>query len=155
MSVKFKKQFPTRKELEIVSSTRIWKRQDKAARLIQKTWKDYQKYVQCINFSMLRSKFISYRRKRESAEIDSATQTSSPGGWQSRLSAFLHVHRGSRASSRKSSRASDASDVSELAGPWLNLPLVLLSGVGAALGEGSTDAPDVSIKISEATPDKG
>jgi len=41
MDIKFKKQFPTRKELEIVSSTRIWKRQDKAARLIQRTWKDY------------------------------------------------------------------------------------------------------------------
>lgn len=65
------------------------------------------------------------------------TQTSSPGGWQSKLSAlnFLHlqVHRrgtatSSRASSRKSSRASDASDLSELAGPWLNLPLMLVSG---------------------------
>lgn len=41
MDVKFKKQFPTRKELEIVSSTRIWKRQDKAARLIQLTIKEY------------------------------------------------------------------------------------------------------------------
>lgn len=43
MSIKFKKQFPTRKELEIVSSTRIWKRQDKAARLIQRTYRDYVK----------------------------------------------------------------------------------------------------------------
>lgn len=34
----------------------------------------------------------------------------------------------SRASSRKSSRASDASDLSELAGPWLNLPLMLVGG---------------------------
>lgn len=34
----------------------------------------------------------------------------------------------SRASSRKSSRASDASDISELAGPWLNLPLMMVSG---------------------------
>ncbi|OXU24164.1 hypothetical protein TSAR_009732, partial [Trichomalopsis sarcophagae] len=41
MDVKFKKQFPTRKELEIVSSTRIWKRQDKAARLIQRTFREY------------------------------------------------------------------------------------------------------------------
>lgn len=45
MDLKFKKQFPTRKQLEIVSSTRIWKRQDKAARLIQKTFKEYVKYV--------------------------------------------------------------------------------------------------------------
>lgn len=45
MNIKFKKQFPTRKELEIVSSTRIWKRQDKAARLIQKTYRDYVKWV--------------------------------------------------------------------------------------------------------------
>lgn len=43
MDIKFKKQFPTRKELEIVSSTRIWKRQDKAARLIQKSFRDYIK----------------------------------------------------------------------------------------------------------------
>jgi voltage-gated cation channel len=41
MDIKFKKQFPTRKELEIVSSTRIWKRQDKAAKLIQTTWREY------------------------------------------------------------------------------------------------------------------
>ncbi|EDW31559.1 GL11199 [Drosophila persimilis] len=44
MDVKFKKQFPTRKELEIVSSTRIWKRQEKAAKTIQTGWKDYLRY---------------------------------------------------------------------------------------------------------------
>ncbi|XP_017837451.1 sodium channel protein 60E isoform X2 [Drosophila busckii] len=122
MDVKFKKQFPTRKELEIVSSTRIWKRQEKAAKTIQTAWKEY-----------LRHK----REKERSNSGDSATQTSSPGGWQSKLSAlnFFHLQvsrRGtacsSRASSRKSSRASDASDLSELAGPWLNLPLMLVSG---------------------------
>lgn len=43
MDIKFKKQFPTRKELEIVSSTRIWKREDKAARLIQRSWREYVK----------------------------------------------------------------------------------------------------------------
>lgn len=43
MDIKFKKQFPTRKELEIVSSTRIWKREDKAARKIQRTFRDYIK----------------------------------------------------------------------------------------------------------------
>jgi hypothetical protein len=41
MDIKFKKQFPTRKELEIVSSTRIWKRQDKAARTIQTAFREY------------------------------------------------------------------------------------------------------------------
>lgn len=41
MDVKFKKQFPTRKELEIVSSTRIWKREDKAARILQNGWREY------------------------------------------------------------------------------------------------------------------
>ncbi|XP_072762114.1 sodium channel protein 60E isoform X2 [Anoplolepis gracilipes] len=126
MDVKFKKQFPTRKELEIVSSTRIWKRQDKAARLIQRSIRE----------------FIALRKEREriAQEVDSQTQTSSPGGvdgrggsgWSGKLSALLHVHRGSRASSRKSSRASDASDLSELgtASAWLfpNLPLLLLSG---------------------------
>lgn len=85
------------------------------------------------------------------------TQTSSPGGgWQGRLSAFLHVHRGSRASSRKSSRASDASDLSELGGPWLNLPLLLLSSATNMDPEEldlSRDAADVSIKVSEATPE--
>lgn len=45
MDVKFKKQFPTRKELEIVSSTRIWKREDKAARTIQNSWKEYLRFV--------------------------------------------------------------------------------------------------------------
>ncbi|EDW49280.1 GM11913 [Drosophila sechellia] len=44
MDVKFKKQFPTRKELEIVSSTRIWKRQEKAAKTIQTGWKEYLRY---------------------------------------------------------------------------------------------------------------
>ncbi|XP_065093737.1 sodium channel protein 60E isoform X3 [Ochlerotatus camptorhynchus] len=124
MDQKFKKQFPTRKELEIVSSTRIWKRQEKAAKTIQTAWKDY----------------LRRKRERERSPMsleDDNTQTSSPGGWQSKLSAlnFLHlqVHRrgtatSSRASSRKSSRASDASDLSELAGPWLNLPLMLVSG---------------------------
>ncbi|KAJ8963979.1 hypothetical protein NQ314_005238 [Rhamnusium bicolor] len=145
MSIKFKKQFPTRKELEIVSSTRIWKRQDKAARLIQRTYKDYVK----------RKK----EKEREAEEIDETTQTSSPGGgWQGRLSAFLHVHRGSRASSRKSSRASDASDLSELGGPWLNLPLLLLSSATNMSPEEldlTRDAADVSIKVSEATPEGG
>ncbi|XP_073999766.1 sodium channel protein 60E-like isoform X2 [Rhodnius prolixus] len=113
MDIKFKKQFPTRKELEIISSTRIWKRQDRAAKLIQKTFREYR------------------RRKREGSLVecdDGGTQSSSPGGWQGRLSALLHVHRGSRTSSRKSSRTSDASDMSELGTAWLNLPLLLLSG---------------------------
>ncbi|XP_055533096.1 sodium channel protein 60E isoform X2 [Wyeomyia smithii] len=124
MDQKFKKQFPTRKELEIVSSTRIWKRQEKAAKTIQTSWREY----------------LRLKRERERSPMsldDENTQTSSPGGWQSKLSAlnFLHlqVHRrgtatSSRASSRKSSRASDDSNLSELAGPWLNLPLMLVSG---------------------------
>jgi hypothetical protein len=41
MDIKFKKQFPTRKELEIVSSTRIWKREDKAARIVQNAFREY------------------------------------------------------------------------------------------------------------------
>lgn len=44
MDIKFKKQFPTRKELEIISSTRIWKREDKAARILQNGWREYQRY---------------------------------------------------------------------------------------------------------------
>lgn len=45
MDVKFKKQFPTRKELEIVSSTRIWKRQERAAKTIQVGWKEYLRWI--------------------------------------------------------------------------------------------------------------
>lgn len=79
------------------------------------------------------------RERSPLSQDDEQTQTSSPGGWHGKLSAlnFLHlqVHRrgtatSSRASSRKSSRASDASDLSELAGPWLNLPLMLVGGAG-------------------------
>lgn len=72
---------------------------------------------------------------------DENTHNSSPGGWQGRLSAFLHVHRGSRASSRKSSRASDASDISELGTMWLNLPLLLLTGTQANGEEEPDDIP--------------
>lgn len=59
MDVKFKKQFPTRKELEIVSSTRIWKRQDKAARLIQLRWRDFLRYegVDSVQVVLLTSLF--------------------------------------------------------------------------------------------------
>ncbi|XP_070490836.1 sodium channel protein 60E-like isoform X2 [Chironomus tepperi] len=120
MDVKFKKQFPTRKELEIVSSTRIWKRQERAAKTIQLGWKEY----------------LRLKRERDRSPMsgdEDQTQTSSPG-WQSKLSAlnFLHlqIHRrcsrtSSRCSSRKSSRASGDSDMSELAGPWLNLPILV------------------------------
>lgn len=82
------------------------------------------------------------RERSPLSQEDEHTQTSSPGGWHAKLSAlnFLHlqVHRrgtatSSRASSRKSSRASDASDLSELAGPWLNLPLMLVGGAGDVL----------------------
>lgn len=105
--------------------------------------------------------YYYFRRKKEAEreQEDETTQTSSPGtGWQGRLSAFLHVHRGSRASSRKSSRASDASDLSELGGPWLNLPLLLLSSATNMSPEEldlTRDAADVSIKVSEATPESG
>ncbi|XP_017866410.1 PREDICTED: sodium channel protein 60E isoform X4 [Drosophila arizonae] len=142
MDVKFKKQFPTRKELEIVSSTRIWKRQEKAAKTIQTAWKDY-----------LRRK----SEKERSNSGDSATQNSSPGGWQSKLSAlnFFHLQvsrRGtacsSRASSRKSSRASDGSDLSELAGPWLNLPLMLVSGADDVVKDIKQQSDELGKRIS-------
>lgn len=82
---------------------------------------------------------IKKERERIAQEVDSQTQTSSPGGadgrggsgWGGKLSALLHVHRGSRASSRKSSRSSDVSDLSEIGTSALlfpNLPLLLLSG---------------------------
>ncbi|KAG7301620.1 hypothetical protein JYU34_014597 [Plutella xylostella] len=111
MDIKFKKQFPTRKELEIVSSTRIWKREDKAARTIQRGFRDYIK-----------------RKNHTPSNEEESTKWSPGGGWGGRLSALLHVRRASHCSSRKSSRASDASDLSELGGAWLNLPLLLLPG---------------------------
>jgi hypothetical protein len=43
MDIKFKKQFPTRKELEIISSTRMWKRRDKAAKTIQRAYRRYKR----------------------------------------------------------------------------------------------------------------
>ncbi|XP_061720824.1 sodium channel protein 60E isoform X2 [Cydia pomonella] len=127
MDIKFKKQFPTRKELEIVSSTRIWKREDKAARTIQRTFREYIK-----------------RKNRSPSNEEESTKWSPGGGWGGRLSALLHVRRGSHAStSRKSSRASDASDLSELGGAWLNLPLLLLPGAtpGDQVPSGSESAP--------------
>lgn len=45
MDVKFRKQFPTRKEIEIVSSTRIWRREEKAAKTIQVAWREYLRQV--------------------------------------------------------------------------------------------------------------
>lgn len=51
------------------------------------------------------------------------------------IKTFLKIHRrcsrtSSRCSSRKSSRASEGSDLSELAGPWLNLPIMMVPGTG-------------------------
>ncbi|CRK95854.1 CLUMA_CG009301, isoform A [Clunio marinus] len=123
MDVKFRKQFPTRKEIEIVSSTRIWRREERAARTIQTSWREY----------------LRLKRERERSPLsqeDDNTQHSSPG-WQGKLSAlnFLHLQinrrcsrTSSRCSSRKSSRASEGSDLSELAGPWLNLPVMMVPG---------------------------
>ena len=100
------------------------------------------KFIFLTKISILRIK--KERERSPLSQEDEHTQTSSPGGWQSKLSAlnFLHlqVHRrgtatSSRASSRKSSRASDASDLSELAGPWLNLPLMLVGGAGDMVKE--------------------
>ena len=51
MDDKFKKQFPTRKELEIVSSTREWKRLDNAARILQKFFAEIVRYKNDIVYS--------------------------------------------------------------------------------------------------------
>ncbi|XP_045110283.1 sodium channel protein 60E-like isoform X5 [Portunus trituberculatus] len=67
MEEKFKKQFPTRKELEIVSSTRRWKKMDSAAKTIQQAWRA----------------FLKHRRELEKKNLlleEAQTQTSSPGG---------------------------------------------------------------------------
>ncbi|GBP17479.1 Sodium channel protein 60E [Eumeta japonica] len=75
-----------------------------------------------------KKQFPHTRKNRSPSNEEESTKWSPGGGWGGRLSALLHVRRGSHASSRKSSRASDASDVSELGGAWLNLPLLLLPG---------------------------
>ncbi|CAL4063472.1 unnamed protein product, partial [Meganyctiphanes norvegica] len=67
MEEKFKKQFPTRKELEIVSSTRRWKKMDTAARVIQISWKVFLKCRKDM-------------AKRNLLLEEAQTQTSSPGG---------------------------------------------------------------------------
>lgn len=41
MDEKFKKQFPNRRELEVVSSTGKWKQRDTAARVIQRAYHNY------------------------------------------------------------------------------------------------------------------
>ncbi|CAG7718468.1 unnamed protein product [Allacma fusca] len=41
MEHKFRKQFPTRKLLDIISSTRVWKIQHNAAVIIQRAWRAY------------------------------------------------------------------------------------------------------------------
>ncbi|XP_059488703.1 sodium channel protein 60E-like isoform X4 [Neocloeon triangulifer] len=147
MDIKFKKQFPTRKELEIISSTRMWKRRDKAAKIIQRAYRHYKRgdeeVVKRKVSSKRRPSFrLSFRRhskqgrqqdsQREGVDQeDGETQTSSPGGnqhgWRG-FSNFLHIRRNSTSyvGSRKSSRASDAgSSVSETheINTWLGLPL--------------------------------
>ena len=45
MDEKFKKQFPTRREIEVVSSTAKWKQRDTAVRVIQKAYRRYLRYL--------------------------------------------------------------------------------------------------------------
>ena len=42
MEMKFRKQFPSRKLLDIISSTRVWKIQHNAAIVIQRAWRAYR-----------------------------------------------------------------------------------------------------------------
>ncbi|KAF0293556.1 Sodium channel protein type 10 subunit alpha [Amphibalanus amphitrite] len=138
MNEKFKKQFPTRKELEIVSSTRQWKQMDLAARIIQRALKAF-----C-------------RRKRERERLaltldDSQTQTS-PGRspttpmFLQRVASYLHVpalmaggrrsRTGSVASStsRPGSRASgDSADSSRRSSYHLGESFSRIGVLGAGL----------------------
>ena len=41
MDEKFKKQFPNRREIEVVSSTAKWKQRDTAARTLQRALRNY------------------------------------------------------------------------------------------------------------------
>ncbi|XP_065337432.1 sodium channel protein 60E isoform X5 [Cloeon dipterum] len=174
MDIKFKKQFPTRKELEIISSTRMWKRRDKAAKVIQRAWRRYKRgdeeVVKRKVSSKRRPSFrLSFRRhskqgrhqdkEKEGVELeDGETQTSSPSGnqlgWKG-FSNFLNIRRNSSSyvGSRKSSRASDAgssvSDVNENS-PWLGLPLpsqAILMGARQLIDATSAGTPGIPAVI--------
>jgi hypothetical protein len=91
MELKFRKQFPSRKLLEIVSSTRIWKIQHNAAIIIQRAWRAH------------------IRRKNAPLDIAKSTQTlraSDAGGHGlghafNKIGQFFHV--GEHSKRRKSS----------------------------------------------------
>jgi hypothetical protein len=55
MEHKFRKQFPTRKLLDIISSTRVWKIQHNAAVVIQRAWRAYRarKHAHQVNKSSI------------------------------------------------------------------------------------------------------
>ena len=137
MNEKFKKQFPTRKEIEIVSSTRIWKQKDKSARLIQKTFRNY----------------LKRKEDQERADLEEKQTTSSSGGWQSKITSFLNVRRISRSQSRKSSRASDAgSENSDVASIWMNLPLLMMGNDTELGSKSNITVNDKSIPKISPTP---
>ncbi|ODM93576.1 Sodium channel protein 60E [Orchesella cincta] len=90
MERKFQKQFPTRKLLDIVSSTRLWKIQQNAAIIIQRGWRKYR------------------LRKYPPTEKSKATQTNprvNPnavphtglGGMMNRVGNLLHLSSGAAA----------------------------------------------------------
>lgn len=107
MERKFQKQFPTRKLLDVVSSTRLWKVQQNAAIVIQRAWRKYR------------------LRKYPPTEKSKATQTvrtnqvagghGALGGMMNRMGNLLHLssvsgHQsdqstGSRSSKRRESIA--------------------------------------------------
>ncbi|XP_076054052.1 sodium channel protein 1 brain-like isoform X2 [Oratosquilla oratoria] len=132
MEEKFKKQFPTRKELEIVSSTRRWKKMDTAAKTIQLGWRV----------------FLRRRRELDKKNLlleEAQTQTSSPGGSsirsgfkrvsnllqvvpmpmaiQTRRRSVNHGDGGSRSGSRRASRSSINEHTTSPRGSLLFFPI--------------------------------
>lgn len=113
MDVKFRKQFPTRKEIEIVSSTRIWRREERAAKTIQTAWREYLRHVcpphhpprppRVFLFAIPPSETRSFpsslftlcrlKRERERSPLSLEDESRSSPGWQNKLSAlnFLHL----------------------------------------------------------------
>lgn len=96
MERKFQKQFPTRKLLDIVSSTRLWKIQQNAAITIQRAWRQYR------------------LRKYPPMEKSKATQTIRTnqvagghglGGMMNRMGNLLHIgHQSDQSTGSKGSK---------------------------------------------------
>ena len=95
MEAKFLKQFPGRKLLDIISSTRIWKMQHNAAVIIQRAWRAY-----------LKRKRVGQERTKSNESVRSSDSGKHKGGRTAmdKIGQFFHLgggHSGKRKSSAK------------------------------------------------------